>query len=345
MMETSVLNQYNQTKKLISVLQDFMDNLEKHIIVYPKQELEKAVSQGFSIHIYNQYYVGHLWRNETDAQWIIAYIKGICIPYLEDVAGRLYRILSLSGNTIPNAISASDLGFYGTSRGVGHTFSEMKDYTPQERVAMINNSRDIEVAMGVPWGSQMSVEEADKQNANPNYKKSHQYKVNCATCAAAYVLRLRGFNIQAKGNPGKKNNLNTWLSRCNSFEIWNNLDGSKATPIYISDWMAKNGIKKMYPQDYRMFFDQVCGEKGVYIFTLKWKYGGGHATILQRDTDGRLYHIEPQVYNPKEGEDGRRSLEVLIHSLACVQPKGKGILRVDNKLFNTDYVSLFSKKS
>lgn len=344
-METSVLNQYNQTKRLISILQDFMDNLEKHIIVFPKQGLEHAVYQGFPVDIYNTYYVRHLWRNETDARWIISYIKSICLPYLEDVASKLYKILNTSGNTITNGLSAMDFGIYDVRSGIGHDFIELKDNTPEERIAIIKNSRDIEQEMGVAWGSQMSIEEADKQNANPNYKKSHQYRVNCATCAAAYVLRLRGFNIQAKGNPCKKDNLNTWLSKCNSFEIWNNLDGTKATPVYFSDWMQKNGIKKMYPQDYRMFFDQVCGEKGVYIFTLKWKFGGGHATILQRDTDGRLYHIEPQVYNPEEGEDGRRSLEELINSLARVQPQGKGIMRVDNKLFNKNYVSLFTKRS
>lgn len=344
-METSVLNQYNQTKRLISILQDFIDNLEKRIVVYPKQELEDAVHRGFPVNIYNTYYGGHLWRNETDVQWIISYIKGVCIPYLEDVAGKLYKILSETGSTVPQVLSANDFGLYDMRSGIDHTYQEMKDYSPQDRIAIIKNSRDFELAMGVPWGQQMSIEEADKQNANPNYNKSHQYQVNCATCAAAYVLRLRGFNIQAKGNPSKNNNLNTWLSKCNSFEIWNNLDGTKAKPVYICDWMGKNGLKKMYPQDYRMLFDQVCAEKGVYIFTLRWKYGGGHATILQRDDDGRLYHIEPQVYNSAKGEDGRRSIEELINSLAHVQPKEKGIMRVDNKLFNTKYVSLFSKKS
>jgi len=344
-METSVLNQYNQTKRLISILQDFMGNLEKRIVVYPKQELEDAVYRGFPVNIYNTYYGGHLWRNETDVRCIISYIKEICIPYLENIAGKLYEILNETGNATPYSLSASDFGLYDMRSGNSHTFQEMKGLSTQDRIAMIKNCRDFELFMGAPWGQQMSIEEADKQNANPNYNKSYQYKVNCATCAAAYVLRLRGFNIQAKGNPRKKDNLNTWLSKCNSFEIWNNLDGSKATPVYICDWMKKNGLKKMYPQDYRMFFDQVCAEKGVYIFTLKWKYGGGHATILQRDYDGRLYHIEPQVYNPDKGEDGRRSLEELVHSLARVQPKEKGIMRVDNKLFNMKYVSLFCKKS
>ena len=57
----------------------------------------------------------------------------------------------------------------------------------------------------------MTVEEADKQNANPNYGKERGYGINCQTCTPAYALRLKGFDITAKSNtPGSKLN---YLSR------------------------------------------------------------------------------------------------------------------------------------
>ena len=74
----------------------------------------------------------------------------------------------------------------------------------------------------------MSVEDADKQSANPNFvpeyiidpkgrytdghntlsknpnydaKRDYANHINCQTCAPAYVLRLLGFNVTAKSNP------------------------------------------------------------------------------------------------------------------------------------------------
>ena len=259
------------------------------------------------------------------------------------------------------------------------------------------NNKELEGAIGIKKGPAMSIEEADKQNANPNYKECHeflkdkdgeyvriwnddksryeflhidkwvkqgnnfnilndenryrknpdwQYSINCATCAAAYALRLRGFDVTAKGNPEEDGNRNTWLSYQNSFEIWNDLDGTKAIPTYYYEWMQQNGVKSMTPNDYKNFFEEECKEQGVYIVTVAWKGGdgenGGHATILQRDKDGKLYYIEPQVYDERKSTDGRLDLDYLIRGMAEVQPKGKGIMRVDNKLFNTDYVDLFN---
>lgn len=324
-METSILEQLNQIQRLIGVLQHYADSLEKHIGVCPKQKLEDSVCRGFPVEVSHAYYTRCLLRREIEVRNIVSYINGVCVPYLEYVAGRLRQTLDRMGNVSARSLSVADFG----------DFRECSD--PLSR-----NRSDIERALGITCGRRMSIEEADKQNTNPNYDKSHEYRVNCATCAAAYVLRLRGFDVKAKGNPETDGNLNTWLSECHSFDIWNNPDGTKATPIYTREWMEKNGIEQMSPQDYRMFFEQSCKERGVYILTLAWKGGGGHATILQRDDDGRLYYIEPQLFESFKGESGRRSLEDLVYELSPVQPPEKGIMRVDDKVFNVKYAPLFS---
>lgn len=184
----------------------------------------------------------------------------------------------------------------------------------------------------------MSVDDADKQSANPNYSKGRPYQINCQTCAPAYVLRLLGFNVIAKANtPGS---LSEYLSRQHSFEAWTNADGSKPTPSLTYDWMVGKGYKQMTKKRYAEFFNECCKETGVYILTIGWKGGGGHATILQRFADGSISYIEPQVYNNKSS---LRSIDELCNYGAVKPVKTRGVMRVDNLLFNTKFASIFEE--
>ena len=250
-----------------------------------------------------------------------------------------------------------------------------------QKLAVVENNFQIEKALGITKGERMTTETADKQNANPNYSYKYiadpngselvqgvrarlnpdydvQYSINCATCAAVYALRRLGFDLTAKGNLPKT--MNEWLSMSHSFDIWKNMDGTKAEPTLLRDWMEEHNIVSMTGDDYKNYFEQVCKDEGIYVVTVKWKdeetigkdgkkvktNTGGHATILQRDSDGKLYYLEPQVYDSSKGEDGRRSIDDLIYSSdgelkLASYPLNKGIMRIDDKLFNTDYAALF----
>ena len=96
----------------------------------------------------------------------------------------------------------------------------------------------------------------------------------------------------------------------------------------------------MSSNDYKNFYEEESKEKGVYIVTVGWEAGGGHATILQKDDKG-LHYIEPQVFDSTKTEDGRRSLNDLVNHMASIQDGKKGIMRVDDKLFNVKYADLF----
>lgn len=244
------------------------------------------------------------------------------------------------------------------------------------QIAIDINNKELEIAFGIKKRSEMSVAEADKQNANPNYaekfikdpqgnyvdklknvryrKNVHykdsdvQYSINCATCATAYALRLRGFNVKAKGNVKGSGSLNEKISKAANYkDLWRNADGSEVTIDSTYNWMRKNGIDEMGVDDYRNYFNNVCKDKGVYVVMIKWEGSSGHAAILQRDNDGKLYYIEPQKFDETKTTDGRRPLDDLL-----VDDKGKsrlssnptpsyGVLRVDDKLFNPQYVNLF----
>ena len=114
----------------------------------------------------------------------------------------------------------------------------------------------------------------------------------------------------------------------------------------------------MNKKRYAEYFEESCKEVGIYILTIGWKGGGGHAdvplgiyskfshseesaTILQRFKNGTLKYIEPQFYSASTGV--KRSIEELSIKGSTNPLVTRGILRVDNKLFNTKFASIFDK--
>lgn len=86
--------------------------------------------------------------------------------------------------------------------------------------------------------------------------------------------------------------------------------------------------------------EATCREEGVYLLTIGWKSRGGHATILQRTKDG-LFYVEPQAYNEKQG--ALRSISELCLRSGSNPISTRGILRIDNKLLNPKFLSIFEK--
>ncbi len=251
-----------------------------------------------------------------------------------------------------------------------------------EKLAIAESNLRIEKLFGKQKGQPKSIEEADSSHANPHnlkyvpdskgtfvdtrgnhYKPNPSYhssddriRINSATTAPTYFLRLRGFDITAKGKVRNSGSLNEEISKGKSFKLWKNIDGTPAQPVLTTDWMKSKGYESMNKERYLEYFEETCAEEGVYVLTIKWKNRQelqpdgkiktidtkGHATILQRDSDGKLYYIEPQTYNYAIG--AKRPISQLAEK-GMTDPawlSGKGVMRVDNKLFNADYVSLFN---
>lgn len=208
----------------------------------------------------------------------------------------------------------------------------------------IANCRELEKKFGILKGRPMSIELADKQSANPFFNLGKEWQVNCATCSPAYVLREMGFNIFAKGNPEKRGNLNYWISKQHSFDTWKNADGSKPQPLNTYQWMQSKKYKQMTPQRYAEYIDEATRNEGTYIITIAWKGNkGGHATILKRLGNGQVVYIEPQLYLKEKGttrdimelcNEGARSWTSVYY---------KGIMRVDDKLFDPQYADIFTR--
>lgn len=248
--------------------------------------------------------------------------------------------LGLSVARVPRVMSTAGYGGDALSASAAANHDVVQTALAQEgkdEQAKEQNLRELEQYLGINRGPEMSIAQADKQNANPHYWDGEEYQINCASCSLAYVLRrCFRFNVTAKGNDKSSESLNYWLSdKDNTFKVWKNIDGTPVQPTYMRQWMEKNRLEKMDAEDYKRYFDETCKDKGVYILLLSWQRGGGHATILERDEDGVLYYIEPQRYREEfSDEEGRRDIDDLVYyhgsnrlvqnPLAC-----DGILRID----------------
>lgn len=242
--------------------------------------------------------------------------------------------------------------------------------TQAEQAAIDKNNITLEKLLGIVKGAQMSIERADKQSANPkhvskyipnkngeykdsagnkyslnpdyNPQRDRKYSINCATCVPAFLLRTRGFNISAKACVEKSGSMNEKISKgAEWYKMWKNIDGTPAEIISIKDFMQLRNYKQMTPDRYREFFELACNEDGLYELSIGWKKangGGGHATIIQRD-NGNLYRIEPQEYNEYNGV--RFTIDSLCKQGETMPHAIRGIVRIDNKVFDTDYANLF----
>lgn len=276
-----------------------------------------------------------------------------------------YRKAPKAAKAVIEKVSAEEM----RAKRIQDIIAELPDtLTQSEKQAIAENCLEIEQALGIIKGKPMSVEEADKQNANPNYvpeyiidpngrytdrhnrlsinpnynkKRDYPYSVNCQTCAPAYALRLLGFNVTAKPKtPGSKLE---YLSMGRGFEVWNNLDGTPAQHTSINSWLSAKKYQKMTPKRYMEFFNEVCKEPGVYELVIGWKYRGGHATILQRFNDGTLRYIEPQADNSAGSGYEWKDVNYLANAGASTSHNCRGIMRIDNKLFNLNFIEIFDK--
>lgn len=287
----------------------------------------------------------------------------------KDVKRAIENIIEHASYEIGTPIETPEVA---RKRRIDEMIAELPDnLTSGEKAAIAEHNIKIEEALGMAKGQPMSVEAADRQSANPKYvpefiqdpkgnysdDKGHRffknpaydqathapYNYNCQTCAPAYSLRLQGFDVTAKPNtPGSKLE---YLSRgMNTWEVWKNADGTPAKHHSMNAWLDAKGYKQLTPKRYLEFFDEICKETGVYELSIGWKRGSGHATILQRFPDGELRYIEPQADNSTNSGYEWKDLTYLAENGATKRVHDcRGIMRIDNKLFNIDFIDIFDK--
>ncbi len=82
------------------------------------------------------------------------------------------------------------------------------------------------------------------------------------------------------------------------------------------------------------FAEDNVKETGTYLVRLKWKGNGAHFTVIERDNSGNLFYYDPQSGNKNWMEKWENSCDV----------SGCWLMRVDDKLINTDVSGAFTKE-
>jgi hypothetical protein len=201
----------------------------------------------------------------------------------------------------------------------------------------------VEQALRIKRGKPMSIDEADKQKANPNVHKSRVYQLNCSACAATYVMREWGFDVEAAGCFRGSLVEKFYKGDIPWYEMWKNQDGTAANYVSVNHWAKKRGVK-LNKKTYKRFYEESCSEVGTY-FVSAGRGKKGHFTILKRLGSGKLLRIEPQWNNSKGAPYEYLDFEQLCEYGGKVVHDSRGVMRVDNKLLDTKYLDLFISKN
>ena len=374
-MDNTLATYKHKVEEMIEIMGNFSNAIRDLTIEKPRDYLEEAVRQGFPEDKAKEYIYTYMEEKIRLAGDIVLYIDINVIPYLKEVSHFVGKAIN-TGNTSNTSLGAANVSSKEWSNSVSSSSLE-KNNIDLEKALGIKKGRPMTIAEADRQNANPLYEEEfildengnyfencgkkypicwaffapknwlntkQRYSRSPNYKV--EYHINCATCAIAYALRLRGFNVSAKGNV--KGSLNRELSESGTkyFDVWKNADGTRVQPAMLASWARDRGKEGDYmsSDDYKTYFEETCKEKGVYIVTVMWRgtNANGHATILQRDENGGLYYIEPQVYESKYAlPDGRRPISDLADRPMEIS-EISGILRVDDKIFDTKYAPLFN---
>lgn len=82
-------------------------------------------------------------------------------------------------------------------------------------------------------------------------------------------------------------------------------------------------------------------EEGIYEFNVGYKGGGGHSTLLRKLKDGTIERIEQQCLTTEPLFDFLKVLTSTPHLFKNAPNEVRGIMRVDNALFDALYSNIF----
>ena len=211
--------------------------------------------------------------------------------------------------------------------------------------AIAQNNRELAEVLPVLQGKIMNFTEADGSKCNPNYlladAEALGYHHNCQTCTMTYELRRRGFDLQAAPNPVLKGYKK--YSEMDKFYTTKGVkwdlrfltkDGKKAE----YEWSVRSNVKDTVA-DKLAFIESKTSEKGRYEIYCAWKGkdAGAHVFIVERQKDGNLLWFDPQSGRRGSASDFENAY------IKKMRQNLIGILRIDDKLINTQFSSRFKR--
>lgn len=265
------------------------------------------------------------WVNDNESR--IA--NATSLPYFLADNGKLskgkYRI-QLGRTTQKQGVGNAKLGRAATKEAY-------KDYEGKGALKLdgelLENANNAAKSVGIKRRSDMTWEEADNKNTNPNFKPNSTTADNCQTCVVVHEARLRGIDVTAL--PYNEDN-DVFVKLGDNFE---------------RAWINPKTKKAPKPMEYRKgSFEQMvsalekqCSAVGRYHIGLNWEddlhskeIGIGQVLTAERLQNGKFRYFDPQIgefVNIKEyAEYGMQYLESI---------------KVDNLLINTNILKMICR--
>ncbi|EOJ27902.1 hypothetical protein KJZ24_15620 [Enterococcus faecalis] len=249
------------------------------------------------------------------------------IPEISDDIDKLYE--EMFGDLLDE--------FANDQFGVKLTHSNRKKFDEKSTDSMYNKDSKIkEIAnlINAEIKKPMTVEEADRTNANPNYYKGKEYQVNCQRCVPTYEMRRRGIDAEALSSLDQSiwSDEYTEIIRYRRNKAIRGLrtfvDSKTKEPVshkLVGGRTMKSNFSKL---------EKIVKEGERYELSVAWKRGGAHIVNMER-LNGVLTIIDAQsgVIAPIDE----------YFAIRHAQPSSLNYLRVDNLEFRKELVKLIAK--
>jgi len=221
--------------------------------------------------------------------------------------------------------------------GVKLTHSNREKFDEKSTDSMYNKDSTIkEIAnlINAEIKKPMTVEEADRTNANPNYYKGKEYQVNCQRCVPTYEMRRRG--IDAEALPSLDQSI--WSDEYTEIIRYRRNKAIRGLRTFV-DSKTKElvshklvGGRTMKSNFYKL--EKIVKEGERYELSVAWKRGGAHIVNMER-LNGVLTIIDAQsgIIAPIDE----------YFAIRHAQPSSLNYLRVDDLEFRKELVKLIAK--
>ncbi len=180
---------------------------------------------------------------------------------------------------------------------------------------------------GAPRGKPMAREQAGGPSSNPRFHNKNAgdegYWDNCQSCVVSYIMRLRGYDVEAK-NRDYNNDAQNLLSE-NITLAWIDPDtNNPPKPTIVPPRNHRDGLRWL----------EENLENGAYLFVFRWVGTDERHVIIIEDIDGSL-----EMYDPLRGEMINKNKQMeYMKSIAWGRKFRPKVLRADLMEPNLDIV-------
>lgn len=205
-------------------------------------------------------------------------------------SGSNQSIISFRGST-PNEMTKEEAEEF-----VKKKLEEIRSNNKKKIEQEYQNNKEIaqntfypEEISGIKRGNEMTFDEADNGNVNPEFDPYNASTAfNCQSCVVAFEARLRGYNVKA-------NLYGSEISKELEYsgnKAWINKETGEYSKLISPDDLSMTTGKPYNAKKYYLFLDNIIknGERYILGFPNKGRGNNGHTVNILKDDKGLLLY-------------------------------------------------------